>query len=84
MTTCTHCGKEMTHGGQCKEGHRPLRIGDKIYGYCEGIFGRDSLRDKRVEAIGTDWVVVREDDGGPNFVVIDPEALRKYLQDPDA
>jgi len=38
----------------------PLRVGDKLYGYCGGEFGRDSYGDKRVEAIGGDWVVARE------------------------
>lgn len=45
----------------------PLQIGQMLYGYCGGIFGRDSYDNKRVEAIGIDWVVVREDDGTPNF-----------------
>lgn len=44
-----------------------LQIGQMLYGYCGGIFGRDSYEDKRVEAVGIDWVVVREDDGIPNF-----------------
>lgn len=37
----------------------PLRVGDVLYGYCGGFFGRDSYGDKRVEAIGADWVIVR-------------------------
>ncbi len=35
-----------------------------IYGFGCGYFGRDSYNDKRVEAVGADWVVVREVDGG--------------------
>ena len=42
------------------------RIGMILYGYCEGYFGRDSYGPKRIEAIGNDWVVVREGDE-PNF-----------------
>lgn len=38
----------------------PLRVGDLLEGYCDGWFGRDSYGDKRVEAVGADWVVVRE------------------------
>lgn len=38
----------------------PLRVGDVLYGFCEGYFGRDSYNDKRVEGIGTDWVVARD------------------------
>lgn len=33
-----------------------------MYGFCAGFFGRDARGDKRVEAVGWDWVVVREDD----------------------
>ena len=38
-----------------------LRIGTKLYGYCNGYFGRDFFSSiKTVEAIGTDWVVARD------------------------
>lgn len=40
-----------------------LRVGDPLYGYCGGWFGRDSYEDKRVEAIGSDWVVARSEYG---------------------
>lgn len=46
---------------------RPLRVGDVIYDYCGGAFGRDGYGPKRVEAIGADWVVVRHEDGAINF-----------------
>ncbi len=39
-------------------------LGSILYGYCDGHFGRDSYDKKRVEAIGVDWVVVREIDSG--------------------
>ena len=41
-----------------------LRVGDRLYGFCGGYFGGDSYDDKRVEAIGSDWVVAREIDSG--------------------
>ncbi len=45
-----------------------MYVGMMLYGYCQGYFGRDSHSDKRIEAIGHDWVVVREEDNGtPNF-----------------
>ena len=44
-----------------------IYIGTVLYGYCEGYFGRDSYADKRIEAFGADWIVVRESDK-PNFV----------------
>lgn len=55
-----------------------LRIGTVIYGYCEGKFGRDSYGNKRVEAIGADWVVVREEGVGPMLYEGNPEDLLKY------
>ena len=58
----------------------------KLYGYCQGYFGRDSHETKVIEAIGPDWVVVRETDGRPNFASFDDkeemveclERWRKY------
>ena len=44
-----------------------IRVGTVLYGYCNGFFGRDSYGDKRVESIGADWVVVREENGMPDF-----------------
>ena len=55
-----------------------LRIGDTLYGFCGGCFGRDSYDDKRVEAIGSDWVVVREINGAPDFYHGNPEDLDIY------
>lgn len=42
---------------------RPIQVGDVITGFCGGWFGRDSYGDKHVEAVGSDWVVAREDNG---------------------
>lgn len=38
----------------------PLAVGDLLEGYCGGWFGRDWYGTKHVEAIGSDWVVARE------------------------
>ncbi len=38
-------------------------VGDLLRGHCGGMFGRDSYHDKRVEAVGADWVVVRSEHG---------------------
>jgi hypothetical protein len=60
----------------------PLRVGDVLYGYCNGNFDNDLYGDKRVEAIGADWVVVREDES----VLVyrgNPESLTRYRQKPD-
>jgi hypothetical protein len=56
----------------------PLRVGDILHGFCGGCFGRDSYWGKRVEAIGADWVVAREDGGGPLIYTGDPERLTEY------
>ena len=44
-----------------------LRVGTILYGFCRGHFGSGSYSPKRIEALGEDWVVVREQDGRPNF-----------------
>lgn len=66
----------------------PLRVGDMLYGYCGGAFGRDDYDDKRVEAIGADWVVARHGewgmDEGPDFFHGDPESLCRYREKPRA
>jgi len=43
-------------------------IGEKIYGFCNGFFGRDSYNDKIIEGEGKDWIVAREEYTG--YVVI--------------
>ena len=40
-----------------------LQIGQLLYGYCGGAFGRDSYFNKRIEAMGIDWVVARDEYG---------------------
>lgn len=58
-----------------------IRIGSILRGFCGGHFGRDSYHDKRVEAIGADWIVVRAlgEAYGPSTVefATDPEILTK-------
>jgi hypothetical protein len=41
-------------------------------GFCNGFFGRDSYAEKVIEAIGSDWVVARQDDGLPVFAYFEP------------
>ena len=40
-----------------------LRVGAVLYGFCGGHFGRDSYEDKRIEAVGEDWIVCRDEYG---------------------
>lgn len=46
---------------------KQLMVGQVLRGFCAGYFGRDSYGDKRVEAVGIDWVVVRTKSGSPVF-----------------
>jgi hypothetical protein len=56
-----------------------LRVGTVLFGFCGGWFGRDSYDDKRVEAIGVDWVVARHlGDGSAVFAQVDPDLLVPY------
>jgi len=64
--------------GQMTTTETPLRVGDVLQGFCGGWFGRNSYEDKRVEAIGSDWVVVRDDRNYPLFSEGDPERLIEY------
>jgi len=61
-----------------------LRIGTKLYGYCNGYFGRDFFSSiKTVEAIGTDWVVARDwgdDEDKVFFYNGDPDVLLEYTK----
>lgn len=58
-------------------GPAPLAVGDVLYGFCGGAFGRDSYGDKTVEAIGRDWVVAREG-SRPVYADGDPAHLTRY------
>ena len=65
-----------------------LQVGQILYGYCGGFFGRDSFEDKRIEAIGYDWVVVRDVSGSsPDFCCTPDgtnisESLWEYTKEP--
>lgn len=67
----------------------PLRVGDIVHGPAGGAFGRDHYHCSRVEAIGSDWVVVRPMthligwDAKPCFADGDPETLTQYRAFPD-
>lgn len=43
-----------------------LWVGNILEGFCNGYFGRDSYGRKRIEAVGPDWIVVREAEGSYN------------------
>lgn len=80
----SECKRRQVRGGKLAtappEGE--LAVGDVLYGFCGGCFGRDSYDDKRVEAIGADWVVARTGEGHVAFYAGDPGRLREYRQRP--
>lgn len=94
MTLTNQCNTHshnMAHGAALKMdasvhwvGERPpsmseIRVGARLYGFCGGSFGRDSYDNKRVEAVGADWCVARQDDGEVVFSWGDPERLAEYM-----
>jgi len=46
-------------------------VGIKIYGFCNGFFGRDSYDDKIIIASGEDWIVAKSDSGQNEFASFD-------------
>jgi len=61
-----------------------LKIGQLVYGFCGGIFGREfnSYGNKRVEAIGFDWIVLRDEDGNIHFAEGDDVQLLENYTTP--
>lgn len=59
-----------------------LKAGDVLYGFCHGKFGRDSYRDKTVEHIGRNYVVVRTSDGYTTTYDGAPQDLEQYRVKP--
>ena len=59
-----------------------LYIGQVLYGYCGGYFGRDSYGNKRIEGVGIDWIVCRDSSGEVDFAYGDDihTALKRYTQ----
>lgn len=62
-TTCMECNYKAQTGTFIEEEveskSNPARVGMKLYGYCQGYFGRDTYGTKTIEAVGRDWLVVR-------------------------
>lgn len=60
-------------------------IGKKIYGFCNGFFGRDDYDNKKIESEGVDWIVARETnnstDDYPRFACFNNEEEKnKYIK----
>jgi len=56
-------------------------IGRMIYGFCSGYFDGDSYGNKRIEAEGYDWIVVRNEHGNPEFASFDNNEDKQHLID---
>lgn len=46
-------------------------VGKKVYGYCEGVFGRNSYKDKVIIMNGWNWVVALPNNGLPEIAYFD-------------
>jgi hypothetical protein len=67
-TVCKNCDhKCCSENVFAKAG---IFVGTRLHGFCGGYFGRDSYGEKVVEAVGSDWIVVREEDGTPNWAYV--------------
>lgn len=57
-----------------------LTIGDVLTGHCDGVFGQDSYAPRQIEAVGSDWIVVRDlEDGEAMFHTGDLAVLLPYV-----
>lgn len=55
-------------------------VGIRIFGYCNGFFGRDSYDDKTIIASGSDWIVAQTDSGENEFATFeDGEEMERYI-----
>ena len=51
-----------------------LYVGQMLYGYCGGYFSPHIPSDKRIEAIGLDWIVARSIDDAIFGIVVFAQA----------
>lgn len=54
-----------------------LFVGQEIYGYCQGYFGRDFFGGM-IEAVGHDWIVARSHDNKYPAFASFPGGLGKF------
>ena len=46
----------------------PYLVGQRVPGFANGLFGRDSYNDRVIEAQGAGWIVTRSVTGEPEFL----------------
>lgn len=57
-------------------------VGIRIYGYCDGYFGRDSYGEKVIIASGEDWVVANDWLNNNEFASFeDSDDMEELIQD---
>lgn len=49
-------------------------LGDTLYGYCNGYFGRESYEDKTVVYAGDNYIVCEYSDSYPCVAIFDKES----------
>ncbi|MGK5733200.1 hypothetical protein [Streptomyces sp. URMC 124] len=60
---------------------RPLAVGDVLHGMCGGHFGHHRYDCCRIEVVGPDWIVARDEYGALSFAAgRSLMALRRYRQ----
>jgi len=61
-----------------------LQIGMTLHGFCGGAFGRDSYATKRIEALGPDWIIARDNEGNVHIAIFDNQAhMESFVRDWD-
>lgn len=57
-------------------------VGKKVYGFCNGYFGRDSYDDKEIIANGLNWVLAVADNSLPELATFENRAeLHQWFKD---
>lgn len=57
-------------------------LNKSLNGFCNGFFGRDSYGEKRIEAIGNDWIVARDEKEQPIFAEFEStKVMLEYLEE---
>jgi hypothetical protein len=61
--------------------HNLFKIGDKIYGYCNGWFGRDDYEDKKCVYVSALYAVFEYDDGSATTLNYGDQLIIEYINE---
>lgn len=71
-----------TEEGKTAVNYKDKFVGIKIYGFCNGYFGRDSYDDKIIIASGEDWIVAKSEYGRNEFASFDDvKEMNEYIEE---